>query len=136
MKPEVFEACVAASFDGSMIFPQIVGMLDSDGVEWYSANLLIGVTTGYAEDGSHLQAKWPGIRLPAIGREFKGQEVEAAIRDSQAGRIHYPEFLERIAAAGVTYYTVHIKGRKAIYFGRHGNFHIEPFPAGSSAATI
>jgi hypothetical protein len=28
----------------------------------------------------------------------------------------------------VVYYTVHLKGRKAIYFGRHGDFYIEPFP--------
>jgi uncharacterized protein YbcV (DUF1398 family) len=52
----------------------------------------------------------------------------AAIRASQRGESTYREFLRRISAAGVVYYTVHMQGRKAIYFGRHGDFYIEPFP--------
>ena len=33
-----------------------------------------------------------------------------------------------IAAAGVVYYTVHLQGGKAVYFGRHGDSFTEPFP--------
>lgn len=106
-------------------------MID-DGVEWYSANLLFGVTTCYAADGSHHQTKWSEWTSPVIGDTFDAGQVEAAIRASQKGEIKYPNFLQQIAAAGTVYYTVHMKGQKAIYFGRHGDFHIEPFPKAKS----
>ena len=37
--------------------------------------------------------------------------------------------LRRVMAAGTTSYSVYLNGRKAIYFGRNGDFHVEPFPA-------
>jgi uncharacterized protein YbcV (DUF1398 family) len=38
------------------------------------------------------------------------------------------EFLRRIMGAGCAHYEVYIQGRKAVYFGRDGEFYIEPFP--------
>jgi hypothetical protein len=32
-------------------------------------------------------------------------------------------------AAGTASYSVYLNGRKAIYFGRNGDFHVEPFPS-------
>jgi hypothetical protein len=32
-------------------------------------------------------------------------------------------------AAGTASFSVYLKRRKAIYFGRNGDFHIEPFPS-------
>lgn len=128
MKAEILESCVAGAFAGTMPFGETVGHMYEEGVEWYSANLLFGVSTHYAADGTHHQSKWPGWQVPEIAGRFSEAGVVAAIRASQAGQIKYPEFLQRIAGAGVVYYTVHMHGRKAIYFGRHGDFHIELFP--------
>lgn len=111
-----------------MKFPEIVAALGADGVEWYSANLLFGATTHYGMDGSHHQTKWAAWTTPAIADSFDAGKVLSAIRSSQKGGIDYPTFLALIAAAGTVYYTVHLKGRKALYFGRHGDFHVEHFP--------
>lgn len=129
MNVQIIESAVLGSFNGTVIFPEIVGRLTAEGTEWYSANLLFGVSTHYAADGGHHQMPWPVCRDLKVAALFDGSAVEAAIRASQRGEIRYTEFLERIAAAGVVYYTVHLQGRKALYFGRHGDFHVEPFPA-------
>ena len=128
MTPEILNQTVADSFGGARNFGEIVGQLIIDEVEWYSANLRFGVSTFYAADGSHHQTAWPSWRVLTIAEAFAADQVLAAIRASQKGEHRYPEFLQKIAEAGCVYYTVHLQGRKAIYFGRHGDFYIEPFP--------
>lgn len=129
MTPTLLDQCTTGAFDGTLPFPETVRRIAADGVEWYSANLIFGVKTYYGADLSHYQTPWPNWTPPEIAREFRADAVSAAIRASQAQAIGYREFLQRIAAAGVTYYTVHLQGRKAIYFGRHGESFVEPFPS-------
>ena len=128
MTPRLLDQCTAGAFDNTVSFPETVAKMAADGVEWYSANLILGMKTHYGADLSHHPTRWPGWTTPAIASSFSAEKVLAAIRASQAREIAYPEFLRRIAEAGVVYYTVHLKGRKAIYFGRDGDFYIEPFP--------
>jgi len=128
MNKEVLGKCLAGAFAGTMTFGETIGHVMEEGVEWYSANLLFRVTTHYAADGTHVQEKWPEGEALAIADAFREEGVVAAIRAVQRREIKYPEFLRQIGEAGVVYYTVHLKGRKAIYFGRHGDFYIEPFP--------
>lgn len=129
MNSPILDQCVAASFDSTMTFPEIVSRLMAEHIEWYSANLLFGVTTYYTPDGGHHQVKWPMPAPSAIADAFASEKVLSAIRASQLGEINYPEFLRRIAEAGTVYYTVHLRGKKALYFGRHGDHHTELFPA-------
>jgi len=128
MTPTILDQCTAGAFDGSVSFPETIRRIREDGVEWYSANLIFGMKTYYGADLSHHQTPWPEWTTPQIADEFRAEGVRAAIRASQAGQIPYQEFLQRIAEAGIVYYTVHLKGRKAIYFGRHGDAFVEPFP--------
>jgi len=60
--------------------------------------------------------------------EFSPSEVVAAIRGAQADAIRYPEFVKRSVAAGVIAYWAFLTGKRVIYFGRKGEFHIEEFP--------
>lgn len=131
MNPTTLQQTLDGAFAGTTTFGQTIGIMLDEHVEWYSANLLFGVSTHYSADGSHHQAPWPEWTVPPIADQFDVEQVVAAIRAIQARAIDYPEFLRRIAAAGVVYYTVHLQGRKAIYFGRHGDFYIEPFPPAS-----
>jgi hypothetical protein len=128
MTPQLLDQCTAGAFDGSVPFPETIRRITEDGVEWYSANLIFGLKIYYGADLSHHQTPWPNWTRPPIADEFSPEGVSAAIRASQAGKINYREFLALIAAAGVVYYTVHLKGRRAIYFGRHGDSFTEPFP--------
>lgn len=128
MTPTLLDQCTAGAFDGSIPFPETVKRITADGAEWYSANLIFGGKTYFGADLSHHHTPWPDWTTPPISDRFCSESVRAAVRASQAREITYRAFLERIAGAGVVYYTVHLQGRKAIYFGRHGDSLIEPFP--------
>ncbi len=128
MTPATLEQCTAGAFDGSIPFPETIKKISTDGVEWYSACLILGMKTYYGRDLSHYQTPWPNWKVPTIADVFCSQSVSAALKAIQAREIDFLEFLKRIAAAGVVYYTVHVTGEKAIYFSRHGDFLIEPFP--------
>ena len=130
MNPSILDQCTLGAFDGTVPFPVTVQRLIADGVEWYAANLIIGGKTYYGPDLTHHQSRWPDFTPLPIADLFDAEAVSAAIRASQAREITYQQFLVRIASAGITYYTVHLSGRKAIYFGRHGDSFTEPFPAG------
>ncbi len=116
-----------ASFDGSLKFPQIVQILMEEGVESYQVDLIQNLKTFYFPTGE-VQIESFDYKGPEIALEFSQEKVIAAIRSSQAGRLSYPEFLNEILKAGVTQYTVYLQGRRAIYFGRLGDFHVEHFP--------
>jgi uncharacterized protein YbcV (DUF1398 family) len=66
---------------------------------------------------------------PSIGAAFDPARVAATVKAIQRAEIGYAEFLRRIMDAGCASYAVFIMGRKAMYFGRDGDFYTEPFPA-------
>ena len=128
MNIDILRRATASSLDGTMKFPAIVQMLREAGVESYRADLVRGDVVFYSSTGA--SALGPvALPLQAATPAFDQAAVKDAILSSQQGAINYPEFLRRAAAAGTAAYTVHITGRRAIYHGRHGDFHIEQFPA-------
>jgi uncharacterized protein YbcV (DUF1398 family) len=129
LNTQVLDECEFLSFQGKIAFPEVVARLAASGVERYCADLVKLEKFYYSPEGqSHIVAM-PLADAPAIGREFSANAVRAAVRDSQKGEIGYPEFLKRIMAAGTVYYDVFVGGRKVIYTGRDGDFHVENFPA-------
>lgn len=119
--------CTAASDAELMTFPEVVGRLAQAGVERYHADLVRAEKTYYLPDGaSRVVPAKPAAAAPATA--FSAAGVEAAVRAIQAQRIGYGEFCAQIAAAGCVGYTVSLAGRRAVYQGRTGETHVEPFP--------
>jgi uncharacterized protein YbcV (DUF1398 family) len=127
MNIEVLKHSTAGSLAGTVDFPDVVHSLVAEGVESYYADLVRMEKSFYAPDGETHVEKMDFPALP-VGQEFDQTEVMSAIRASQAGTQKYPEFLHRAIGAGTTSYMVFLTGRKAIYFGRKGEFHVENFP--------
>ncbi len=127
MNTELMRDTVTKSLDGTMAFPEIVSLLLADGVERYHADLVRMEKTFYMPDGRTHVEKMP-IGPMAIGETFVTSDLVATIRDSQTAGQKYLDFLWRATAAGSTDYVVYLQGRKAIYFGRKGEYHIEVFP--------
>ena len=125
---QLLDQCVRDAFAGTMTFPETIGRMASIGVRWYSANLALGMKTHYFDDGTTHPVKWPEWTAPAKCPAFDADGVASALRAIQRREIIYPEFLRRIADAGVIVYTVHLRGRKAIYLGADGDTYVEPFP--------
>jgi len=130
MDAHVLNECEALSFGGKAAFPEVVGRLAANNVERYCADLVKLEKFYYSPDGESAVVPMPLADPPTIAKDWSLNHVRGAIRDIQKGEIRYPEFLRRIMSAGVVYYDVFIGGKKAIYTGRNGDFHVEPFPGG------
>jgi uncharacterized protein YbcV (DUF1398 family) len=132
MKQEVvavMHECATRSHEGTISFPEVVRKLAEAGVEWYHTDYLREEHTYYLPNGeSHIEAM--GSLLEQSAQEFSDAGVDAAVRSIQRGEIEYNEFVRRTLAAGCVGYFVLIAGRHAIYFGREGEQHREPFPGG------
>jgi uncharacterized protein YbcV (DUF1398 family) len=112
---------------GKLIFPEVVRRLLEVGVESYFCDLGTGAETFYLSGGETYVEKMV-LPLSPVAEDFSAPDVIAAIRGAQADKIRYPEFIKRSAAAGVIAYWAFLTGRKVIYFGRKGEFHVEDFP--------
>ena len=128
MDPRILRDCNVLAFRDQITFPESVKRMTEAGVERYCADLVRLEKYFYGAEGqTHVEAL-PLIDPPPIARAFSGSALKKALRAIQAGRIDYAEFLRRIMKAGVVYYDVFMGGRRAIYTGRDGDFHVEKFP--------
>jgi uncharacterized protein YbcV (DUF1398 family) len=124
---KVIHEVLAESQAGQLVFPEAVRRLLEAGVESYFCDLARGTETFYLRDGqTHLEKMT--LPLSSVAEGFAPSELVAAIRGAQTDTIRYPEFMKRASAAGVIAYWVFLTGRKVIYFGRKGEFHVEEFP--------
>lgn len=102
-------------------------MLAEVGVEGYLVDLRTAKQAYYPQSGdtSTLEAEKTGC---VIAPAFAAAGMESAVRQSQAGEHTYREFLRKVKAAGCRAYMVSMLGRRAVYFGRTGETHVEHFP--------
>jgi uncharacterized protein YbcV (DUF1398 family) len=100
------------------------------GVERYHADLVAGRKTYYLPDGDFEEVEVNKLRGAAL--EFSPEGVEKAVRAIQRQEIGYREFCRLIADAGCVGYFVSLAGRRAVYYGRTGDEHVEWFPGAKS----
>jgi uncharacterized protein YbcV (DUF1398 family) len=131
MNTTVIHETLAKSQAGELIFPEVVRRLLEVGVESYRCDLANGTEIFYHVDGKTHTEKMI-LPLMPVAAEFSSSDLVAAIRGAQTDAIRYPEFMRRSYAAGVIAYWAFLTGRKVIYFGRKGEFHVEEFPAAKS----
>jgi uncharacterized protein YbcV (DUF1398 family) len=124
---DVIEEVSTETQAGRLTFPNVVRRLSEVGVESYFVDFATRNETFYMRDG---QSRVEPLTLPLspVVADFSEPGLVAAIRGAQADTIRYPEFARLSTAAGVTAYWAFLTGRKVIYFGRKGEFHVENFP--------
>jgi uncharacterized protein YbcV (DUF1398 family) len=128
MNTETIAECMKLSFADTP-FAKVVERLVGAGVKSYTADLITLRSTYYGADGEAFDEALPLREAPAIAPAFDSTRVAASVKAIQRGEIGYAEFLLRIMRSGCSHYEVFIAGRKAMYFGRDGEFYTEPFPA-------
>jgi len=124
---KVVEACSRGSEDNSLNFPEQLAKLADVGVEGYYADLRGSQKIYYLASGESVAIAAHRVSAP-IAERFDAAQVEAAVRQSQAGTHTYLEFCEKVARAGCAGYLVSILGRRVVYFGRTAETHLELFP--------
>ena len=124
----VLKDCTSGSDEQRLSFPQVVGKLMAAGLERYHADLQRSEKTYFLPTGqSYLLPTHTISETPAP--QFSAEEVAAAVREIQAGKIQYIRFCEDIMRAGCVGYIVSLSGRRAVYYGRSGETYVEPFPS-------
>ena len=126
MNRTTIQEAIRLSLDGTP-FPRIVQMLAADGVESYHVDLMRGENRYYDANGESLVEPVP-LNHSRPAATFSAEAVKQAIKEVQTGTILYPEFLERIIKAGTSSYVAYLSGKRVIYSGRQGDFHVEHFP--------
>jgi uncharacterized protein YbcV (DUF1398 family) len=115
-----------ASDQERITFPDVVNALSEVGIERYHADLVAGRKTYYLPGGDFVDVEVHNVGGAA--REFSAEGVEKAVRAIQRQEIAYREFCRQIAGAGCVGYFVSLAGRRAVYYGRTGDEHVEWFP--------
>ena len=110
-------------------FPEIVGALTEAGFESYTVDYRRATTTYYLPNGESLEL--PAHRISAeIAPGLNADQLQAAIREAQqqVPGYSYRGFSEKAALAGCAGYIVSFSGRRALYFARTAETHLERFP--------
>jgi uncharacterized protein YbcV (DUF1398 family) len=124
---ETMQECTDASDQERISFGEVVMKLMRAGVERYHADLLRAEKIYYLPSGESLRIQAASVEATPP-TAFTADGVAAAVRAIQQKQIQYREFCERIAQAGCVGYMVSLAGRRAVYYGRTGDSHVEPFP--------
>jgi len=111
-----------------MPFPEIVGRLIEEGVEYYLVDYRALRFTFYGVTGGVVVAPLQFEGLPEVSEAFEASSLQAAIRDSQTRGQKFRDFSARAMRAGVQSYYAFLKGKRVLYLGRHGEQHVEWFP--------
>ena len=123
------QACRDASDSGAMTFPQLVGALAEGGFEGYLIDFRRSVATYYLPSGEALELPTHKA-VGTIAEAFDETAIKAAIREAQllVPGYTYRGFCAKVIAGGCAGYMVSFLGRRAVYFGRTGETHVEMFP--------
>ncbi|BFU92997.1 MAG: hypothetical protein NTAFB01_41840 [Nitrospira sp.] len=129
MQTEIIKDACEKSVTKNMPFPEVIKQLAEAGVESYYADLNQLQKIYYASNGKAFVVDLKTQPLGMVAEQFDANAVKQALQDIREKKIGYTEFLRQIVAAGTLFYTVHIRGRRVLYVGRFGDFHVEHFPA-------
>lgn len=111
-----------------MPFPEIVGKLLANGVEYYHVDYALGSFSFYSAMGAVVTSPLLFEDLSPISEHFDAAALKAAILDSQQHGQTFRAFCERAVKAGVQGYFAFLRGKRVIYLGRQGDQHTEWFP--------
>lgn len=123
-----------ATLQGTLPFPQIVGELMANGVEYYHVDYAGGSFSFYSAAGSVVHAPLSFEELPPIAATWDIDGLKAAILDSQQHGQKFRVFCQRAMQAGVQGYFAFLRGQRVTYLGRQGDQHIEWFPGAKPEA--
>lgn len=110
------------AYQTSRNYPELVSKFIAIGIESYTADVATGMILYRLPGGEYLFHPAEG-KIREINPEFSEEYTVLAIRNNQAGKTTYPEFMNEIADAGVRMYEATLLGRKRVtYFGSGGKY--------------
>jgi uncharacterized protein YbcV (DUF1398 family) len=125
----IAENCKNGAENNTMTFPQIIGALAGAGFEGYLIDFRRETATYFLPNGESVEFKTHGIDIP-VSAAFDTNALQVAIGEAQqlVEGYTYARFCAKAKAAGCAGYMVSMSGRRAMYFGRTAETHVEYFP--------
>lgn len=126
---DIARCCKIAAEENKMSFPEIVQKLAGAGFEGYLVDFRRSIATYYLPDGDSVELSTHDIKV-SVAASFNVASIQSAIREAQ-DRVEgytYKSFCEKTKAAGCAGYMVSFSGKRAVYFGRTAETHVEHFP--------
>ena len=126
---EIARTCLDGAETGTMTFARILGTLTRECFESYAIDFRRGTATYYLPGGDSVLFPTRQHGVP-IADTLDVASAQAAIREAQqlaAGYTH-AGFCAKVMAAGCAGYIVSFTERRAVYFGRTAETHVEHFP--------
>ena len=125
----IAKTCLDGAERDTMTFPAIVGALMQAGFESYAVDYRRATATYFLPDDDSTvlpMAHGPG----PVAATLDAGALQAAIREAQqlVPGYTYAGFSRKVAAAGCAGYIVSFSGRRALYYGRTAETHVERFP--------
>jgi len=126
---KVARKCLDGAENNSMTFPAVVGMLMQEGFESYAIDFRRATATYFLPDGDSVELPTRHGNSP-IAAAMDTAAIQDAIKEAQqlAPGYSYAGFCTKVMAAGCAGYIVSFVGRRAVYFGRTAETHVEHFP--------
>jgi uncharacterized protein YbcV (DUF1398 family) len=104
---------------GALNFSEFVATLEQTLVDYCRVDILEGRMIFVAEDG---EVYSDTLELKdKIAEKFDDGGIRQAILDNQLDRLSFKDFVSQLMNCGVVSYTIHLSGRKVIYFGKNGD---------------
>lgn len=125
----IAENCKDGAESDTITFLEIVRSLMKAGFDSYMVDFRRRSATYYLPNDESVEFKTDEIAVPVAAR-FDDAALSAAIREAQ-NRVPgytYKGFCAKAKAAGCAAYMVSFSGKRAVYFGRTGETHVEYFP--------
>jgi uncharacterized protein YbcV (DUF1398 family) len=126
---KIAQTCLDGAENNTMTFPDIVGTLMQEGFESYVIDYRRSTATYFFPDGDSVVLPTQRGSSP-IAETLDAAAVRSAIKEAQqlAPGYTYAGFCGKVMAAGCVGYIVSFTGRRAVYFGRDAEIHVERFP--------
>lgn len=123
------QQCLDAAEADTMAFPAIVGRLMEAGFESYTVDFRRATATYYLPSGESTELCGHSDDV-SVDASFDTDALQSAIREAQTLEpgYSYKGFCRKAKTAGCAGYLVSFVGRRAVYFGRTGETHVEMFP--------
>jgi uncharacterized protein YbcV (DUF1398 family) len=126
---KIAESCLHGAESNTMTFPEIVGKLMQAGFESYAIDFRRATATYYLPDGESIVLPTHRPKTP-IAATLNALALQTAIGEAQQSVPDYTYlgFCAKVMAGGCAGYVVSFSGRRAVYFGRTAETHVEHFP--------
>ncbi len=128
MNATTIEQLALATVTGSLPFPEIVGRLLEEDVEYYVVDYRSMQFRFYGAQGSIVETPMAIEGLPGVPKVFDLPSLRSAILDSQTMGQEFKDFSRRAMLAGVQSYFAFLQAKRVTYLGCQGDQHVEWFP--------